>query len=55
MRMYSYYLERGIAHTVLDGLNRHERNFYMASMLANTEERTEARQRRHKEMQINKR
>ena len=35
--MYSYYLERGIPHTVLDGLDEHEWNFYLASMLVGME------------------
>nr|DAY84447.1 MAG TPA: hypothetical protein [Caudoviricetes sp.] len=31
--MYSYYLERGIPHFVIDALNDYERSFYIANML----------------------
>jgi len=53
--MYRYYLERGIPHTVLDGLDRHEWNFYLASMLAGIEERTEKEKKLRQDMSAGRR
>ena len=45
--MYSYYIERGIPHTVLEALDEDERLFYIASMLCNEETHRAERRRMH--------
>ena len=42
-RLGSYYLERGIPHTVLEGLTAAQREFYIASMQFHEEGRAHVR------------